>query len=133
MGAFPILVLSIQYKDYDRGPDSRRLSLFKQKSVNILLKNEFTHWASEINENDKNGIKELVLHNMHILGDHKLKGKINCNLIAIEASKNQNRANMSKWKSFTNVEFTQYYIETTHYGILTEQKQILNNYILENI
>lgn len=117
----------------DREAHIRRKTLFYLKPTEDLLETEFSHWASEINENDKNRIRDLVFHNNKILANYLLEGKVNNEIIAIEANQNRRPTNMQKWKTFSKGNFTHHYIDATHYGILTEQQEVLAKLIAENI
>ena len=109
----------------DRGAHETEEILFDQKKTDDVMDNELVYWGKEIRKEDFDRIKRLVFHNMKILTSHKLKGKIKGKIVAIEANQNSDKIKMLGWKDYTNGDFEHHFMETTHYGIISEYKDDL--------
>ena len=88
-------------------------------SINEILEMELKHWFKEINEVDVYRIKKLTFNSLRVLNKYEVKGKIKSKIMTIEASKNLERTEMKEWSNYTNGDFSHFYVEADHYGILS--------------
>lgn len=130
--------LEEEYKDVkliliDRGAHETEEFLVDQRKSDDIIDNELVFWGKEIRKEDLDRIKELVFHNIKILASHKLEGKINSKIIAIEANQNSDKTKMVAWKNYTNGDFRHHLLETTHYGIISEHKDDLACFVKKTL
>jgi tyrocidine synthetase-3 len=131
------IVAEIEKKGYktkliliDKDPENSIIDVFPN---NVFLEEE-----SEIEEIVSNHLQELILpdfskdrvtklvrNNIKLLTNYKgFKGKIDSDILAIEASESVKRNKMIPWQKITNSNFSHSILSGNHYSILNKENQI---------
>ncbi|MBL6446394.1 amino acid adenylation domain-containing protein [Fulvivirga sp. 29W222] len=90
----------------------------EDEEISRLLSHELAYWHKDLKDQDFDRVKRLVLHNVKILAAHKIQGKIQASIIAIEAKRDTDQIYMEEWNSFTNGSFEHHYVQGDHYTII---------------
>jgi surfactin synthase thioesterase subunit/acyl carrier protein len=90
-------------------------------SINEILEMELKHWFKEINEVDLYRVRKLTYNSLRVLNEYEVKGEIKSKIMTIEASKNLERTDMKDWSNYTYGDFSHFYLEADHYGILSPE------------
>lgn len=106
----------------DRGAqDETSYHSLSKENISEILKNELYDWTKDILDKDIERIENMVLNNLNVLDKYRISGKVNANVITIEASENGNGTDMMTWKNFTSGNFNHSFIFANHYSIFNAE------------
>jgi len=111
----------------DRGVYNQKVSKSNMLQIDKLLEKELSFWLSTALNNSER-IKRLMKHNLNLLDNYKVKGKIKSRILTIEATRNAVSASMQDWKKHTRNDIVHTFIEASHYEILNKENE---NVVLE--
>nr|WP_314491734.1 non-ribosomal peptide synthetase [uncultured Chryseobacterium sp.] len=106
----------------DRGPqDETSDHNLSKEQISEILKNELYDWTKDILDKDIKRIENMVFNNLNVLDKYRISGKVNADVITVEASENGSGTDMMTWKNFTSGNFSHSFIFANHYSIFDEE------------
>ena len=88
--------------------------------VRQLLRNQVGDaWLAHAHQSDVDRVERLLYHISKLHASYQLSGKIQGNIIALEALGNTSKADMQRWKEYTQGTFTHFYVQGSHNDLLT--------------
>ncbi|MES2732835.1 MAG: amino acid adenylation domain-containing protein [Bacteroidota bacterium] len=76
-------------------------------------------WLAHAHQSDVERAERLLYHIAKLHANYQLSGKIQGNIIALEAVGNASKADMQRWKEYTQGTFTHVYVNGSHNDLLT--------------
>ena len=124
---------NIQLVLIDREVYEKEQTILEESKIHETLETELTSWKNEMSTSDFDRIKRLVIHNAKILSEYTIKGKIETEMVTIEAVNNSYQTNMKQWGQFTSGTFNHIYVTSNHYEILETQLEVLTTQLKQLI
>lgn len=91
------------------------------EEMNALFNQEVNAWVEGIDDLASLAkYKEIFIHNLDLIDKYITTGKVQCEVVAIEANNAKVTAHMQQWKEYTSGGFRHTYIEGSHQEVLNE-------------
>lgn len=103
----------------DRGPYSEASDLSKE-GLEKVIDSELRRGLNVMGEELLAKTKRAITKNNEMLGQYNPAGKVRGPVLAIEAVRMKVPANMEAWKNFVDGEFHCEFVQTHHYGIISD-------------